>query len=89
MLGNSYIDYRNALETVNLTPLETRREELCLNFARKSEKHHKFHKWFKTRQKSKTRLEKDKYIPVYSNYMRFDRSPISYLTKLLNKDHRL
>ena len=86
MLGNKYSDYRNALQTVNLTALESRREDICTKFAKKAEKHPKFRNWFRTKQdKPNTRQKMDRYYPVYTNHDRFERSSISYLTKLLNR----
>ena len=38
ILGKSYNSYENALKLLNIEKLTTRREKLCLNFARKSEK---------------------------------------------------
>ena len=47
ILGDNYQSYKLALNTLDLDTLQSRRDKLCLNFARKSEKHTKFQKWFK------------------------------------------
>ena len=44
ILGERYISYRQALKTQSL---QSRSDKLCLNFAKKAEKHTKFQKWFK------------------------------------------
>ena len=86
VLGDQYVSYANALETLSLETLETRREALCLNFAPKAERHDKFKHWFKPSIKTTvTRLKPPKYVPVYANHARFENSPLSYLTKLLNE----
>ena len=85
ILGDSYTSYSNALNVMGLEPLETRRTNLCLKFAKKAVKNSKFNKWFVPSQvKPNTRQKKTKYSPVYANHDRFENSPISYLTKLLN-----
>ena len=53
ILGMSYTSYADALETLGLESLETRRIKLCLKFALRAEKHPKFSTWF-TRE-TKTR----------------------------------
>ena len=86
--GSDYISYRNSLKALKLEPLETRRIKLSLKFALKAEKHQKFKKWFKpTPTTHKTRLEKTKYCNVRANHTRFVKSPISYLTSMLNTYH--
>ena len=44
ILGDNYQSYKLALNTLDLDTLESRRDKLCLNFARKSEKHTQFQK---------------------------------------------
>ena len=85
ILGSEYISYRSALKTLCLESLEARRVKLTLKFGLKSEKHLKFKKWFKASSKTyNTRLEKPKYCPVRAYHTRFVKSPLSYLTRLLN-----
>ena len=87
MLGDSYVGYRNALDDVGLESLHERRDTLCLKFAKKTVKHSKHSKWFVPNARlATTRQEQDKFCPVYAKHKRFDDSPISYLTKLLNSD---
>ena len=85
VLREKYLSYPDALETHQLELLESRRIDLCLRFALKAEKNEKFKHWFKLNLKtSVTRQKPSKYVPVFSNHHRFERSPLSYLTELLN-----
>ena len=89
MLGGSYNDYKSALDIVGLESLQVRREHLSLRFAKKSLKHPKHTKWFVPNTiTANTRQEKTKFCPVYANHKRFIKSPLSYLTNLLNNDHK-
>ena len=89
ILGDSYHSYVNALDIVKLETLEARRHKLCLKFARKAAAHPKHSNWFRLNMNTvNTRQEKPLYCPVYSNHDRFDRSPLAYLTNLLNDDHK-
>ena len=88
ILGKSYKSYSSALKTVQLDSLADRREVLCLNFSKKAAKHEKHSSWFKLNKKNKvTRQPKTKFCPVVARTRRFQDSPISYLTELLNKYH--
>ena len=86
VLGPQYTSYRSALEYTGLLTLEERRENLCKRFAVKASKNSKHKEWFKINNKvTNTRQKQPFYCPVISRTKRFDNSPISYLTKLLNK----
>ena len=90
MLGERYHSYKTALDTVGLESLVTRRHNLCLKFARQAVKHPKHSKWFVPNKKTtNTRQKQDKFCPVYAKHERFENSPISYLTSLLNSDQRI
>ena len=62
ILGDNYMSYRNALGTLSLGNLETRRNQLCLKFGKMAEKHDKFSNWFKLNDM--TVQEKMKYCEV-------------------------
>ena len=90
ILGSDYISYKSALKNLGLDSLESRRVKLTLKFGLKSEKHEKFQKWFKPATKMyNTRLEKFKYHSVKAKHTRFEKSPLSFLTKLLNLHYRV
>ena len=88
MLGASYLDYSHALSMLNLDLLSERRKDLCLRFARKCAKSGKYQDWFVERKVEKDRLQtrsiKTDLIPVHTRTKRYERSPLPYLTSLLN-----
>ena len=85
-LGNDYLDYENALIMSNMQKLKDRRVNLCKKFAKKCSKHEKFKNWFKTKKNApNTRSQKPKFLEPISRLTRFRKSPIPYLTGLLNK----
>ena len=85
ILGENYNSYSNALKMLELDTLEFRRNKLALKFALKSEKHEKFQNWFKVNVKHvDTRQSKNKYCNVRAKHVRYEKSPISFLTRLLN-----
>ena len=85
ILGMEYRTYEAALNKLNLKTLQSRRDKLCNKFATKSAKHEKHKNWFKLNERvTVTRQPQPKYCPVVATTKRFDNSPISYLTKLLN-----
>ena len=86
ILGNTYRSYSHALKCLSLDSLFSRRQNLCKTFARKAYKNSKFRQWFELNQKlAATRLEKPPLKNAYCRLERFENSPISYLTKLLNR----
>ena len=86
ILGEDYFSYKVALKFLHLDTLQSRRDKLCLNFAKKAEKHPKFQKWFKESDyKQNTRQDKYKYCDVKAKHNRLDKSPLSFLTKTLNE----
>jgi hypothetical protein len=88
ILGEDYFSYKVALKFLNIDTLQSRRDKLCLNFAKKAEKHPKFQKWFrKAEYKPNTRQERFKYCDVKAKHTRLEISPISFLTKMLNEYH--
>ena len=86
ILGEEYISYRDALETVNLKSLEDRRVKLCTKFANKAAKNNKFKNWFKINARwDRTRSAQPKFCPVWARTTRYQKSPLSYLTSILNQ----
>ena len=89
LLGDRYTSYEYALTLVNLESLELRREKLCLKFAKKAEKNDKHQKWFEPLNKARTTRQKpDRYCNIFARTVRFEKSPIFYLTTILNKYHK-
>jgi hypothetical protein len=89
ILGEQYHSYKSALKTLNLDTLFERRRKLCLKFAKKSAKSEKFSKWFKPRTtRTPLRTQRPKYHEVISRLRRYEKSPLSYLTSLLNDNSK-
>ena len=89
ILGPSYLCYENALSQTGLKRLDVRREQLSLTFAKKTAKHPLHSSWFKKQPENEhinTRSAKPKFAPVQARTQRLKRSPIAYLTQLLNDD---
>ena len=88
ILGDEYVSYKQALLTLNLESLQSRRGKLCLNFAKKAEKHDKFKNWFKVSEaKPNTRQPTFKYQEVNAKHKRFKKSPLGLLTTMLNEHY--
>ena len=92
ILGQNYISYSHALDKIGWKKLEQRRIKLCEKFARKASKNSKYQEWFcKTKPTSvKTRNANKKlklqYLPVETRTERYKKSPLPYLTDILNYD---
>ena len=85
--GKNHTTYRDALIYFNMKTLDERRNELCLKFAKKALKSEKFCKWFsKNYNIVNTRCPKTSLREVYTRTSRYAKSPLPYLTKLLNKN---
>ena len=93
ILGESYKSYKIALKKLNMMTLESRRKQLCLTFGKKALKSEKYSAWFcyseKYTPKVNTRYSKTKTVtklkPVTIRTKRYRRSPLPYLTNLLNQ----
>ena len=80
--------YESVRQEEHIELLKTRREEKCLTFANKCVSHPTFKNWFP--------LEHDKghslrAVPKYAvpcfNFLRYDRSPLNYMRRLLNGEN--
>ena len=88
ILGRSYSSYETALAIFDCENLEDRRIKLCENFALKCLKSEKYSSWFcfqsnkvgiQTRNQKNLKLKK-----VQTRTLRYENSPLPYLTNLLN-----
>ena len=87
--GSRYNNYEAACASLALDTLATRREKLCLNFARKSSLHPIHKHWFILNpEETRTRSVLAKYKPVLGRTQRLLKSAIPYFTHLLNNDPR-
>ena len=94
VMGDGYKSYKHALQKLGVQTLELRRKEICFTFAKRALKSEKFSQWFCYNEEPKpnvnTRYAETKIVqklkPVKTRTRRYRRSPIPYLTKLLNDD---
>ena len=85
ILNDNYSTYENALAKLGLESLESRREDLCLNFWTKNKKlAHMFPENIRPHGMS-TRHE-EKYKVQFANTDRLKNSPIIYMQNLLNQN---
>ena len=94
ILGDKYETYDQATKTLSVEKLHERRQKLSLTFAKKCEKNDKYATWFKLSEAIKdpnintrgaVNRNQTKYIPVPFRTERYEKSPIPFLTKLLNE----
>ena len=86
ILGDRYRSYTSAMKYLHIESLFIRRQKLCKTFAKKCYRNSKFRKWFKTNEKQTgTRFSQPRLCNVYCRLDRFENSPVSYLTELLNR----
>jgi hypothetical protein len=93
ILGEDYLSYAHALDMLECDNLHDRRHRLCENFAKKSLKNPHYTNWFCVNEEIpptvKTRNEATRkrtmFKPVQTRTNRYGKSPLPYLTDLLNK----
>ena len=88
ILGEEYRSYDSAMDLLNLEALTERRDSLCLNFALKSALDPSHSKWFKEVGNDPETKMRNFYRPVWTRTGRYKKSPIPYLTGLLNEHYR-
>ena len=88
ILGSEYHDYEKALDMLRMKPLSTRREDICIKFAKKSFNSPKFNQWFSRNDNlqngRETRNKKLLLNPIRTRTVRYENSTLPYLTDLLN-----
>ena len=87
-MGTEYKSYEQTLELLEYETLHERRIKLCEKFAKKALKHPKYKNWFNLNEQKpsrNTRYKKtDKFLPVKTRTDRYRKSPLPYLTEILN-----
>ena len=88
MLGEKYSDYESALLKVDLDNLSTRRENLCLNFAKKCLESDKTKGLFplNDNQHNMKARNTETYQVNYANTDRLKNSSIPYMQRILNSN---
>ena len=93
IMGDKYNTYENSLKVLLSEKLSDRRQMLCLNFANKAAKHTKHQNWFSPpttnqdiRQSARLgqNIERNVVKPVPARTVKYEKSTIPYLTRLLN-----
>ena len=87
IMGDQYRSYEHSLKELGIEDLESRREKLCLKFARKCVNNEKTKHMFPLNRKThqmKTR-QKEIYKVQFANTERLKKSPIIYMQRLLNQ----
>ena len=90
ILGQNYESYKTALKILEMETLEFRRQKISLTFAKKALKSEKFKQWFNNEEtvepniKTRNFKPKPKLKPVQFRTTRYKKSPLPYLTQLLN-----
>ena len=80
----SYENYEKMLNDYNLQSLEDRRVEICRKFADKSAKNVRFKSWFQVNCNPYNTRNVKFYKEIFCRTNAWKRSPIPYMTELLN-----
>ena len=86
ILKEKYIFYEHALETLDLECLNYRRENLCLQFAKKCLRNEKMKDLFPKNQKEHPMITRfqETYEVENAHTSRLQNSPVVYMQRLLN-----
>ena len=86
ILGKNFKNYDDGLKKLNLKTLNTRRENLCLNFAKKCLRNKKLKNMFTKNDKlHNMKLRKEDIMKFKKRRTsRYEKSAIPYMTRLLN-----
>ena len=86
--GKSEFSYDMALVVLDMEPLAVRRERLCLNFAKNTLKSRHSDMFPKQTYMYNTRQATNTYKEHISNTQRCFKSPLNYLTRMLNENEK-
>ena len=84
ILKENYLDYAAALDKTGLQTLASRRDELCLNFAKKCVKFPHTKDMFPQNEKIRVTRKTEKYSVPFARTDRYKNSSIPYMSRLLN-----
>ena len=89
ILGKKYLNYQNALKTLNIDNLDKRRGKICLKFANNCLKNEKVKNLLpKSEQKHGMKLRKERKFKTNKNITeRYRKSAIPYMQELLNIEY--
>ena len=83
ILGKDFSNYDDALVKANLESLKDRREELCINFAKKCLTKDIFS--IRSKKHEMETRDEEKYVVYHANTERMKKSSIPYMLRLLNQ----
>ena len=88
IMGKNFNNYQESLLELNLKNLNARRQDMCLNFAKKSVKNNKVKNMFPKNLKSHTMKKRRNEVYQIKKHKtkRYKRSAIPYMAQLLNID---
>ena len=88
ILNEKYTTYQQGLAKLGLETLASRRDNLCLSFAKKCVKSEKMRHMFPKNEKSHNMNTRngEEYVVHFANTGRLQKSPLIYMQKLLNED---
>ena len=89
ILKQYYEDYEKALKLLRLEKLIDRRENLCLNFAKKSLRNFKVKSMFPLNISKRVVRNPNKYLVKFASTERFKKSAIPHMQNLLNRDEKV
>ena len=89
IMGKNFSNYKESLSQLNLKTLSARREEMCLNFAKKCQKNYKVKNMFSKKMKSHAMKKRGQelYKVKLMKTKRYQKSAIPYMVRLLNIDN--
>ena len=87
IFGEQYSVFENFIQLTDISRPTDTLAKMTKQLAAKIADHEKFSKWFQPlTTQTCTRSKKTRYIPIHTRTERFDKSPIPYLTKILNQN---
>ena len=89
ILKEYYENYEKALKILKLENLKDRRENLCLNFAKKCSRNIKVKFMFPLNKNKKSLRNQNKYSVKFANTERYRRSAVLYMQNLLNENEKV
>ena len=88
ILKEYYEDYETAVKILRLEKLSDRRENLCLDFAKKSLRNSKVKSMFPLNTNMKNLRNQNKYLVKFANTERYRKLPVIYMQNLLNENNK-
>ena len=86
-MKENYPGYSAALKLTGLETLATRRDKLCLNFAKKCVKFHHTKDMFPENEKIRVTRNTERFVVPFARTERYKNSSIPYMARLLNANN--